>query len=182
MILYTTIFVGNVGGWMYSRWWMNVRQALTSGKQCLGRRRGSNLQTFDDWRDALTIELLRLTDSVPEIAIWVSATQWLECFTSHQKVAGSIPIWGSEIVFLSLEFGVRSITWMTYSCLKWISSWVGLAMFSTHLISFLADILSQQNKLALKLKQKRQERIQLLEMQQQKKREEHYKSVLKASM
>ena len=32
----------------------------------------------------------------------------LERLTSHQKVAGSIPVWGSEIVFLRIELDDRS--------------------------------------------------------------------------
>ena len=32
----------------------------------------------------------------------ISYAQWLEHLTGHQKVAGSIPVWGSEIVFLSI--------------------------------------------------------------------------------
>ena len=34
--------------------------------------------------------------------------QWLERVTGHQKVAGSIPVWGSEIVFLRIEHDERS--------------------------------------------------------------------------
>ena len=34
--------------------------------------------------------------------------QWLERLTGHQKVAGSIPVWGSEIVFLRIELDERS--------------------------------------------------------------------------
>ena len=34
-----------------------------------------------------------------ELTIWALVAQWLECLTSHQKVAGSIPVWGSEIGF-----------------------------------------------------------------------------------
>ena len=29
-----------------------------------------------------------------------SVAQWLEHLTGHQKVAGSIPVWDSEIIFL----------------------------------------------------------------------------------
>ena len=36
------------------------------------------------------------------------AAQWLERLTGHQKVAGSIPVWGSEIVFLRTELDERS--------------------------------------------------------------------------
>lgn len=41
----------------------------------------------------------------------------------------------------------------------------------------LLDVRAQQNKLALKLKQKRQERMQLLALRQQQENEEHYKKV-----
>ena len=53
-------------------------------KRFLSPRRGSNPQPSDDWLDALTIDLLRL--------------RWLERLTGHQKVVGSTPVWGSEIV------------------------------------------------------------------------------------
>ena len=33
---------------------------------------------------------------------------WLERLTGHQKVAGLIPVWGSEIVFLRIELDKRS--------------------------------------------------------------------------
>jgi hypothetical protein len=42
---------------------------------------------------------------------------------------------------------------------------------------FLLDVLAQQNKLALKLKQKREERLQLLALRQQQESAEHYKKV-----
>ena len=34
--------------------------------------------------------------------------QWLERLTGHQKVAGSISVWSSEIVFLMIELDERS--------------------------------------------------------------------------
>ena len=40
---------------------------------------------------------------VHELATWLSVSQWLERYTGHLKVAGSIPIWGSEIVFLIIH-------------------------------------------------------------------------------
>ena len=39
----------------------------------------------------------------PEQAISVSVTQCLERLTGHQKVPGSVPVRGSEIVFLRFE-------------------------------------------------------------------------------
>ena len=38
----------------------------------------------------------------PQLDIWVLVAQWLQDLTGHQKVVGSIPAWGSEIVFLRL--------------------------------------------------------------------------------
>ena len=46
----------------------------------------------------------------PWLSIWVSVAQWLERLTGHQKVASSIPVWGSEIVFLRLGLHERSST------------------------------------------------------------------------
>ena len=34
--------------------------------------------------------------------------QWLERLTGHQKVPGSIPFWGSEIVFMRMQLDDRS--------------------------------------------------------------------------
>ena len=42
------------------------------------------------------------------LTIWILVTQWLEFLIGHQKVAGSIPVWGSEIVFLRIELDERS--------------------------------------------------------------------------
>ena len=44
----------------------------------------------------------------PLLTISVSVAQWLERLTGHHKVAGSIPVWGSEIVFLRIELDERS--------------------------------------------------------------------------
>ena len=43
-----------------------------------------------------------------ELTTWVLVAQWLERLTCHQKVAGSTPVWGSEIRFS----GVRA--WRTF--------------------------------------------------------------------
>ena len=48
------------------------------------------------------------------LAIWVLVAQWLERFTGHQKVAGSIPVWDSEIVFLSMGLDDHSSTTRGY--------------------------------------------------------------------
>ena len=37
--------------------------------------------------------------SEPQKRIWIFVAQWLERLTGHQKVAGSIPVWGWEIIF-----------------------------------------------------------------------------------
>ena len=82
-----------------------------SSSLCL--RRGSNPQPCDDRWDALTIDLILLTNGnfclggtyvelAPALAIWVSVVQWLQRLTGHHKVAGSIPVWDSEIGFLRL--------------------------------------------------------------------------------
>ena len=42
------------------------------------------------------------------LIIWVLAAQWLERLTGHQKAVGSIPVWGSEIIFLRIELDDRS--------------------------------------------------------------------------
>ena len=34
-----------------------------------------------------------------ELTILVLVAKWLERLTGHQKVACSIPVWGSEIIF-----------------------------------------------------------------------------------
>ena len=41
--------------------------------------------------------------------IWISVAQWLERLTGHQKIAASIPVWSSEIVFLRLGLDERSL-------------------------------------------------------------------------
>ena len=38
----------------------------------------------------------------PWLTIWVLVAQWLERLMGHQKIAGLIPVWGSEIIFLSI--------------------------------------------------------------------------------
>ena len=43
----------------------------------------------------------------PQLAVWVLVAHWLECLTGHQKVTGSIPVWGSETVFLRIELDER---------------------------------------------------------------------------
>ena len=45
-----------------------------------------------------------MTNFVYQLTIWVLVAQWLESLTGHHKVAGLIPVWGSEIVFLRIEF------------------------------------------------------------------------------
>ena len=45
---------------------------------------------------------------VPWLTIWVLVAQWLEHLTSHQRVAGLVPIWGLEVVFLGVELGDHS--------------------------------------------------------------------------
>ena len=53
-----------------------------------------------------------------------------------------------------------------------------IELFNHHeILLILLDVRAQQNKLALKLKQKRQERMQLLALRQQQENEEHYKKV-----
>ena len=47
-------------------------------------------------------------ERAPYITIWVLVPHWLERLAGHQKVAGSIPVWGSEIVFLRIELDDRS--------------------------------------------------------------------------
>ena len=49
-------------------------------------------------------------------AIWVLVAQWLERLTGDQKVAGSIPVWGSETFFW-----VCDKAWVANSlpCLSW---------------------------------------------------------------
>ena len=89
---------------------MNVRQALTSEKRFMNPTRGSSLLTTGD---ALTIELPGLRRRANEqvrhmLTIWVLVAQWLERLTGDQKVVGTIPVWGLEIVFLRLELYKRS--------------------------------------------------------------------------
>ena len=73
------------------------------------------------------------------------AAQWLELLTGHQKVVGSILVWGSEVVFLRTEFDERlshskylqaptiqkmyisSITLLTYSGFRSDRTYVELA-------------------------------------------------------
>ena len=43
-----------------------------------------------------------LIELAPELTIRVLVAQWLERLTGHQKFGGLIPVWGSEIVFLSI--------------------------------------------------------------------------------
>ena len=38
----------------------------------------------------------------------VARPRYVKLLNRHQKVAGSIPVWGSEIVFLSIELDDRS--------------------------------------------------------------------------
>ena len=45
------------------------------------------------------IIILEIWELAPWLSIWVSVAQWLERLTGHQKVAGSIPVWVSEIIF-----------------------------------------------------------------------------------
>ena len=66
---------------------MNVRKGLFSEKRFLNPRRGSNPQP--SWWPVRRSKL----------AIRVLVAEWLERLASHQKVAGSIPVWDSEIGF-----------------------------------------------------------------------------------
>ena len=79
-------------------------------KMFLSPRWESNLQPSDLRWDTLTIiETAVLAVRVSRLrtsthcgllsAIWVLVVQWLEHLTRDQKVAGSIPVWGSETFF-----------------------------------------------------------------------------------
>ena len=100
---------------------MKACHALSLEKQFLSPRRGSNLQPSDNGWDAplislsfhifqniyLIISLLRHTGlrlGCTYVQPWlILVVQWLQRLTGHQKVAGSIPVWGSKIVFLRIE-------------------------------------------------------------------------------
>ena len=64
---------------------------------------GHNDLTYSGFRLGRTyVEL------APYLTIGVLVAQWLKRLTDHQKVAGSIPVCGSEIVFLRIELDKRS--------------------------------------------------------------------------
>ena len=50
----------------------------------------------------------------PSLTIWVMVAQWLERLSGHQNVAGSMSVWGSEIVFLRTELDERSYIILRY--------------------------------------------------------------------
>ena len=95
-------------------------------KMFLSPRRESNLQPSDLRWDALTIELHRGLS-----AIWILVAQWLERLTGDQKVAGSIPVWGSETFFwvYSKAWVVNSFPLNSPSC-NWVISYIHIYIYT----------------------------------------------------
>ena len=50
-----------------------------------------------------------------------SPCEWLQRLTGHEKVAGSTPVWGSEIVFLRRELDDRSSIILHSLCFQILS-------------------------------------------------------------
>ena len=64
-------------------------------------------------------------------AIWVLVAQWLEHLTSDQKVAGSIPIWGSETFFwVCHKAWVANSFPLIYQATSHLHIYIGQNMFS----------------------------------------------------
>ena len=111
-------------GFNFPSMWSPLRLYRKLRKMFLSRRRESNPLPSDLWWDTLTIELpgLRWQREGHDMYWFVSAiqvllnsstctyrgllsailvlvAQWLERLTGDKNVPGSIPVWGSEIIF-----------------------------------------------------------------------------------